>query len=554
MYLTRHGNGYRFQRRIPAELVPILGKSPIRLNLGRVPSRTAAAASRLLVGHLDRLFLCVLKRGPKMQQHIDPRDAIIAELQARLADLLETSREAAERADEVIALQQRAHAAELEEQKNRLRVEALQRENHIRVEINEVYASSIETRANVLAALTLKRSAQKQASEQVVAPSLDSLSQRMESLSVAVESMLEGGAPGPLMSEALEWWHHEIRLPLGLSGSKTDTDYNRLKDFMAFAGDKPVNRYRFADFQQFASLLAVVPANYVKYPAFKGMSQEEAADYNETLPPKEQLACLAAGTIKDTYFSPIRMFFKDVGAQHGFRSPLFDVEIKIPKFVKGAIRRRPFKVEDLNKWFVHAAGVARADMKWMPLLGVLVGARVGEMVPLQGKDIYQVEGGTWVINLTTELVDDDGNPEDRKLKTASSRRIIALPDVVTRTGFIDYVKTRRPEDYLFPGCFYHGRKRVEDPADAASKRLNNQLRAVGIHRRIEATFHSSRHNAKDLMRVARIDERTHDKQTGHAPKNVSGGYGDPLLLREEIEVIRAMALPEGLDLSPYLIR
>lgn len=45
MYLTRHGNGYRFQRRIPAELVPILGKSPIRLNLGGVPSRTAAAAS-----------------------------------------------------------------------------------------------------------------------------------------------------------------------------------------------------------------------------------------------------------------------------------------------------------------------------------------------------------------------------------------------------------------------------------------------------------------------------------------------------------------------------
>ncbi len=227
MYLTRHGNGYRFQRRIPAELVPILGKSPIRLNLGRIPSRTAAAASRLLAGHLDRLFLCVLKRGPEMQQHTDPRDAIIAELQARLADLVETSREAAERADEVIALQQRAHAAELEEQKNRLRVEALQRENHIRVEINEVYASSIETRANVLAALTLKRSVQKQVSEQVVAPSLDSLSQRLESLSVAVESVLEGGAPGPLMSEALEWWHHEIRLPLGLSGSKTDTDYNR---------------------------------------------------------------------------------------------------------------------------------------------------------------------------------------------------------------------------------------------------------------------------------------------------------------------------------------
>jgi integrase len=554
MYLTRHGNGYRFQRRIPVELVPILGKSPIRLNLGSVPARTAATWSRLLVANLDRLLLGILKRGHRsMPETTDPRDAIIAELHTQLADLSRTTREAAEKADEVIELQQRAHAAELEVQENRLRSEALQREKQIRIEVNEVYASSIETHANVLAALTLGRSARKQVSEQVVAPSLDALSDKLETLSMAVETMLEGGKAGPLMSKALEWWHHEIRLPLGLSGSKNDTDYNRLKDFMAFAGDKPVNRYRFSDFQKFAALLATVPTNYAKYPAFKGMSQEEAADYNDTLEPKERLPCLASGTIKDTYFSPIRMFFKDVGAEHGFRSPLFDNEIKIPKYVRGAIRRRPFKVEDLNKWFVHAAKAYRAEMKWMPLVGTLVGARVGEMVPLQGKDVYQVEGGTWVINLTTELIDDDGNPEDRRLKTASSRRIIALPDVITKTGFIKYVKTRGPEDYLFPACFYHGKERVKDPADAASKRLNNQLKAVGIHRKIESTFHSSRHNAKDIMRVARIDERTHDKQTGHAFKTVSGGYGDPLLLREEIEVIRALTLPEGLDLTPYLI-
>jgi hypothetical protein len=90
--------------------------------------------------------------------------------------------------------------------------------------------------------------------------------------------------------------------------------------------------------------------------------------------------------------------------------------------------------------------------------------------------------------------------------------------------------------------------------DATSKRLNRQLKTAGIHRKIESTFHSSRHTAKDIMRVAKIDERIHDKQTGHAPKNVSGGYGDPLLLQEEIEIIRALTLPEGLDLTPYLVR
>jgi len=92
MYLTRHGNGYRFQRRITADLVPILGKSPIRLNIGNVPRRNAMSASRLLVGHLDRLFVDILKRGGKrMQQNADPRDVIIAELQSEPADLIKSS-------------------------------------------------------------------------------------------------------------------------------------------------------------------------------------------------------------------------------------------------------------------------------------------------------------------------------------------------------------------------------------------------------------------------------------------------------------------------------
>lgn len=45
---------------------------------------------------------------------------------------------------------------------------------------------------------------------------------------------------------------------------------------------------------------------------------------------------------------------------------------------------------------------------------------------------------------------------------------------------------------------------MKDPADAASKRLNGRLEKLGIHRPYETTFHSSRHTAKDIMRVAEI--------------------------------------------------
>lgn len=154
MHLTRHGNGYRFQRRIPADLVPILGKSPIRINLGNISSRSAARATRLHVGHLDRPFLGILtRRRRSMPQDTDPRDAIIAELQTELADLTKAFKETVSKADEVIELQQRAYSTEMEVLANRMKVEAFEREKEIRQEVSEVYGSFID-----ICVLDLRRS------------------------------------------------------------------------------------------------------------------------------------------------------------------------------------------------------------------------------------------------------------------------------------------------------------------------------------------------------------------------------------------------------------
>ncbi|KQW84469.1 hypothetical protein ASD03_01530 [Ensifer sp. Root127] len=486
-----------------------------------------------------------------MPDNTDPRDAIIAELQRQLAEVMDEARKAVEATEQAIQVQESFHAAELEQQASEMRVAALERENTLRRDVNAVYTSFMDTQATVLQTLEKAKAERNAAS---VTPKLESLSEKIVSLNAAVATSLDGGYVRPLMSVALDQWHREIRVNQGIAEKKTDTDYNRLKDFVAFAGDKPVNKYRFFDFQKFANLLAIVPSNYNKIPELRSKTREEAAAYNASLSPDQRLETLSITTIETNYFSPLQVFFLDVAAEYEFRSPLVDVKIRIPKFVKGKTVRRPFTIEELNQWFPIAAIEKRADMKWIPLLGAILGARVGELVPLQGKDVYRVEGDVWVIDLTTDLTDDGGESEERQVKNASSRRIIALPDIIVRTGFIDYVNTRRPEDNLFPACFYHGKKRVEDPAGAASKRLNGQLRKVGIHRAIETTFHSTRHTAKDIMRLAKIDERIHDKQTGHANKTVSRGYGAKTLLREEIEVLRALSLPEGLDLSPYFVR
>ena len=487
-----------------------------------------------------------------MQENEDPRDAIIAELKAYIGTLMEDAQQIADVTDQVMEEQERLHAAQLELQENRLKAEALERDNAFKREVNAVYASYIQTQTAVLETLQRGGSAGTSAANAVL-PQLEALSNKIAQLSKSVELVLDGGHPGPMLSVALEEWI-EVRSGLGIDQKKIDTDYNRVKDFITFAGDQPINKYRYLDFQSFANMLAHVPASYSVKPEFRDMTQAEAMEHNGNLPPAKRHKTLTGKTIETNYISPLNMIFHDMCAHYNFSSPLANVSVRISGDARGSTDRLPFSVPELNKWFVFAATEARGDNKWLPLLGTVTGARIGELIRLQAKDVYQVDGGHWVLDLTTDLVTPEGLPVARRIKTPSSRRIIAIHQAIVDAGFIDYVKTFPTDSWIFPWAFHHGKEKVKRPADAASKRLNAQLKKVGIHKEIESTFHSSRHTAKDIMRVAKIDQRTHDLQTGHKLKTVSDNYGAKKLKREELEVLTALPLPEGLDLSPYLIR
>ena len=484
-----------------------------------------------------------------MREYQDPRDAIIAQLKAEVEYLINGAREIAEITDQVMAEQDRLHAIELENHELRIKAAAIERDNAFKREVNDVYSSFLNTQATILE--TLQRPASASVTPDPVIPGLEALADKIASLNKSVEIMLDGGRPGPLLSVALEEWF-SVRCGLGIDQKKIDTDYNRIKDFIRFSGDRPINKYGFLDFQSFANLLARVPASHSVKPQFRGMSQVEAAFLNAGLPSDQRHKTLTEKTIETNYLSPLNMIFHDMCAHYGFSSPLANVTVRISQDARDSTVRQPFEVAELNRWFAFAAKEDRGDNKWLPLLGTVTGARIGELIHLQRKDIYQVEGGIWVLDLTTDLTDIKGLPVARSLKNKFSKRIIAIHQAIVDAGFIDYVMSFPKDGRIFPWAFHFGKKEVKRPADAASKRLNAQLKKVGIHKEIESTFHSTRHTAKDIMRVAKIDQRTHDKQTGHAPKTVSDSYGATKLVREELEVLAVLPLPDGLDLTPYM--
>ncbi len=370
-----------------------------------------------------------------------------------------------------------------------------------------------------------------------------------------IETLLAHVSPSteperPKLMAALPKWV-EKRSKENLSAKKQVMDENRIRDFVSFAGDRPLNKYKFSDFQKYADLLVRVPVNYKKFPALKHMSFAEVADYNDALSGKKRYETLVDKSIQDNYLSPLKTFFLAMGVDHDFRSPLTDGTIRISAAAKEGIDRQPLQVADLNKWFAYSAQQKRSDEKWLPLLGALTGARIGELIYLQGKDIFRVESGAYIIDLTKGMLQRDGSTTKRKLKNKSSRRYIALHECLIKAGFIDYATSRHADEWIFPEAHRWAGTIVKHPADAASKRMNKQLKHVGVHRRLEVVFHSTRHSAKDFMRIAKVEKRTADMQTGHTFTDVADTYGSKQLRSDEIEYLAAMQLPEGLDLSPY---
>ncbi|MGM4990523.1 DUF6538 domain-containing protein [Tardiphaga sp. 841_E9_N1_2] len=524
MHITLRTGGWRFQIRIPRDIEPAFGQSPIRLNLGPLARRRAIRIARLLTGRAETVFM-LCRKGAGMTENA--RDDLIEELHELLISVLDSSEAALESA----------------EKRRKLELEA------VTLNLLTERAAEQQRMRGRLAVLNGRMEGMQESVSKLPKHARDRVAEQVAELSNLVRQSLDGGPDRPTASEELKRW---IEIRNGhAADKKVRTDRNRITDFLNFAGDRPVNKYRFSDFQSFANLLARVPADYMKEPRIRHMTRQEAADYNDGLSPARRFETLSGKAIDANYFSPLRMFFRTMAAEHDFRSPLSDISVTIPVDAKESVERSPFTVQELNLWFKAAAKEKRADLKWLPLLGTLTGARVGELIFLQGKDVYQISNGWWVADLTTTLAISDGSNKKRQIKNKSSRRLFALHDALTQVGFIDYCRSRGPGDWLFPAAFLHGKERVQDPAGAASKRLNGRLVNVGIHKPLENTFHSTRHTNKDIMRVAKIDPRTSDRQTGHAPKTVSENYGAKHLRNEEVEVLAVLPLPEGLDLSPY---
>jgi integrase len=221
-----------------------------------------------------------------------------------------------------------------------------------------------------------------------------------------------------------------------------------------------------------------------------------------------------------------------------------------------APNREPWQLEELKVLFsspvftqaTRPAGGRGEAAYWLPLLGLFTGARLGELAPLTVADVTADEAtGISTIKVTEDL------EQGRRLKNASSRRVVPIHPELVRLGFLRFVEEvgqgGGSKARIFP-LLTPGPK--GGLGEAWSKWFGRYIRALGITNRA-SVFHSFRHSFKDALRAARVSEDLNDALTGHSGGGVGRAYGAKEMVRRFglpilAEAVAKVSYP-GLDLS-----
>ena len=122
----------------------------------------------------------------------------------------------------------------------------------------------------------------------------------------------------------------------------------------------------------------------------------------------------------------------------GFRTQIDKAKHKYPPYTDGQLKSlfsSPLFVGCSAKKEHEPGDEKVRDWRyWLPLCALYSGARAGEIAQLECADVRLIEA-VWVIDFN-----DESDAADKKLKTASSRRVVPVHPVLIALGFLDYVR------------------------------------------------------------------------------------------------------------------
>lgn len=330
---------------------------------------------------------------------------------------------------------------------------------------------------------------------------------------------------------------------------KTANEHKRVLElFCEIIGpSKPIKLVSEDDVRAFRDALLVMPPNYSKQSEYSGKTVKEilklATGKTDGLAPKTA----------QKYLDNLHTFF-NWAMEEGYIDKRPGKSIKLKKKASAIDARHPFSEDQIAALFSSPAFLGhltkeqrsksgtiliRDGKYWVPLLGLFTGMRLGEIVQLLVTDIKSQDETTYI-----QIAKLEG--ENKQLKTLSSARSVPVHPMLTKLGLLDYVEQRRKEDpkgRIFAdiapgkdGYFSHN----------FSKWFARYSKAIGLKSK-KTAFHSFRHNFKDALVQAGVEDSHIRALLGHADHSVTGSYGSklkPSILAADVAKIAYKLPPE----------
>ena len=198
--------------------------------------------------------------------------------------------------------------------------------------------------------------------------------------------------------------------------------------------------------------------------------------------------------------------------------------LRVVRRRKSHERRQAFTTAELQKLFTPElrAEVDRgfAERWWVPCIHLMNGMRTNEACQLKLRDIVEVDGIPCM-----RIMPEDA---EQSTKTAESDRVVPLHPQLIEIGLLDYVEKRRaetnddPTALLFPNLTYLKRAGYKTKVVNHFSGERGYLNRVGIWSKDKKVLYSLRHSGISAMERAEVSPLARTQLTGHARQGDRG--------------------------------
>lgn len=301
---------------------------------------------------------------------------------------------------------------------------------------------------------------------------------------------------------------------------------NGLEEFLELVGDKPVAALVREDMREYRRVVHRLPKYRTRVKPYKGKSVQQLLAM--TIPAAD---LLTSGAIDDRFVT-VSVLLNWLADEYPATLPhlaQLKKELVVSRKAPTPEKRRAYTEEELRLLFEPTVYTSRKMKKswqyWLPLMGLLTGARLGELCQLLVTDIKQDEAsGVWYFDINDEA-------EGKRLKSGAATRLVPMHPALIELGLLKRVAMlqRRKEPHLFPGLFLYADPK--NPAKAPSKWFSDYRQARGLGAGpgevSPLTFHSLRHAFLNRCMLQGLDRRKYKATVGHEAgefDDVTAGY------------------------------